>query len=69
MTRNELIMVVFVAAWGGGLGCVEETYDPLNAGLQDRALPGTDNWIQLPSTPEDWAGSKTHEPRPSPIRY
>jgi len=70
MTRNELILLVFVTAWGGTLGCVEEAYDPLDAGVQDSsALPGTGNWILTPSTPGDWAGSKTQEPSPSPIRY
>ena len=69
MTRNEFILVIFVAASGGSLGCVEEAYDPLDAGRQDRALPGAGSWIQRPSTPEDWDGSKTHEPSPSLIRY
>ena len=69
MTRNEFALVVFVTAWAGGLGCIEEGYDPLPAGVQDRALPGTSNWILMPSTPEDWGGSKAREPTPSPIRY
>jgi len=69
MNRNAFVAVVLVTAWAGGTDCIEDAYDPLHAGVQDRVLPGTGNWTLMPSTPEDWAGGSAREPSPSPIRY
>jgi len=69
MARNEFALIVFVTAWAGGLGCIEEAYDPLHAGVRDRVLPETSNWILTPTTPEDWAGRPLREPSTSPLRY
>jgi len=68
MDRREFALVVFVTAWAGGLGCIEEGYDPLPAGVQDRALPGASHWSLVPSTPEDWASRTLREPSPLPLR-